>query len=98
MQLTWRTIFQNVVDPDKGILDNVEDNDFVPNDESILEAEDGESSEDELDKEDETETAEDQEAIFTEGQAANIQGVPPVLSQAYKKRFPNFWRTQQGLV
>ena len=43
-------------------------------------------------------SGEDQEAVITEGQAANIQGVPPVLAQAYKKRFPNFWRTQQGLV
>jgi len=89
---------QNVVDPDKCILDNVEDNDFVPNDDSIIDAEDGGSSEDELDKEEETGSGEDQEAVITEGQAANIQGVPPVLAQAYKKRFPNFWRTQQGLV
>ena len=52
--LISRNILQNVVDPDKCILDNVEDNDFVPNDDSIIDAEDGGSSEDELDKEEET--------------------------------------------
>ena len=90
--------FQNVVDPDKGTLDNIEDNDFVPDEKAILEAEDGGSSEEDLDKSEENESDEDQLDFITDGQTANIQGVPSVLAQAYKKRFPNFWRTQQNLA
>ena len=87
-----------MVDPDKGTMDNVEDDDFVPDQKAILDAEDGGSSEDDLDKDEEIETDEDQDVIITESKTADIQGVPSVLAQAYKKRFPNFWRTQQNLA
>lgn len=91
---------ENVVNPDQSLLENVEDDEFVPNDESVVEAEDGGSSEEEIEDDEEKEegSEEDQEAVITEGQAANIQGVPSAMAAVYKKRFPNFWRTQQGLV
>ena len=89
--------FQNVVDPDKGTLDNIEDDDFIPDEKEILDAEDGGSSEEDLDKDEMNESDEDEVDLITDGQA-DIQGVPSVLAQAYKKRFPNFWRTQQNLA
>ena len=94
---------QNVVDPDQGPIKNdilAEDEDFVPNEDLIVEADDGGSSEEELDKvEEEGGDDEDHEAVITESQIPNkLQGVPSALAHAYKKRFPNFWRTQQGLM
>merc|ERR1712141_781292 len=56
-------------------------------------------SEEELDKaEEDAEVPEDTEALIAASQADNLQGVPSVLAKAYKKRFPNYWRTQQALV
>jgi len=94
---------ENVVDPDQGPIKNdilAEDEDFVPNEDLIVEADDGGSSEEELDKvEEEGGDDEDHEAVITESQIPNkLQGVPSALAHAYKKRFPNFWRTQQGLI
>ena len=86
-----------MVDPDKGTLDNIEDDDFTPDEKEILDAEDGGSSEEDLDKDEMNESDEDEVDLITDGQA-DIQGVPSVLAQAYKKRFPNFWRAQQNLA
>ena len=79
--------------------DVAEDQDFVPEAVAIEDAEDGGSSEEELDKaEEDAEVPEDTEALIAASQADNLQGVPSVLAKAYKKRFPNYWRTQQALV
>jgi len=92
---------ENVVDPDQGPLkdDVAEDQDFVPEAVAFEDAEDGGSSEEELDKaEEDAEVPEDTEALIAASQVDNLQGVPSVLAKAYKKRFPNYWRTQQALV
>lgn len=91
---------ENVVDPDQGPLkdDVVEDEEFVPDPLAVENADDGGSSEEEFDKAEEDEVPEDTEGMIPVSQAELLAGVPPVLAKAYKKRFPNYWRTQQALV
>jgi len=91
---------ENVVDPDQGPLkdDVVEDEEFVPDPLAVEDADDGGSSEEEFDKAEEDEVPEDTEGMLPVSQAELLAGVPPVLAKAYKKRFPNYWRTQQALV
>lgn len=96
---------ENVVDPDQGPLkddagveDKDFDKDFVPDAVAFEDAEDGGSSEEELDKAEEDDVPEDTEGMIAASQADKLQGVPSVLAKAYKKRFPNYWRTQQALV
>lgn len=91
---------ENVVDPDQGPLkdDVVEDEEFVPDPLAVEDADDGGSSEEEFDKAEEDEVPEDTEGMITVSQAELLAGVPPVLAKAYKKRFPNYWRTKQAIV
>ena len=93
------------MDPNQGPLKengvSVEDDDFVPNESSILEADDGGSSEDDLDDEDQNFDEAELDRICTEARenpVAMLAKVPPAMKDAYKKRFPGFWRMQQGIT
>jgi len=95
---------QKTNDPDHGPLseDLADSEDFVPNEESVLEAEDGGSSEDELDDEEATNPSTEAEIAEVNLEAADsivnmLKNAPPALAETYKKRFPIFWRMQQGL-
>lgn len=93
---------KKIVDPnevplvDGGAGDEEE---FVPEESQLEEAEAGGSSEDELDEEDNFDPDEIDFMKSESGQSSVqfLKGVPPAMKDAYKKRFPHFWRTQQGL-
>ena len=92
---------QKIVDPDQGLLkeeDEAAEDEFVPGESSILEAEDGGSSEEELDKEEEADNVEEELELSLDDKTDVVKGVPPAMAQAYKKRFPEFWRTHQSLT
>ena len=76
--------------------------DFLPNEESVLEAEEGGSSEDDLDDEEEANPPTEAEIAEVNLESADsivsmLKNAPPALAETYKKRFPIFWRMQQGL-
>jgi hypothetical protein len=99
-------IFQNfvetTVDPNHGPLTEDVSDDYIPHEESVIEADDGGSSEEDLDEEEEVNPPNDEEIAevnldATEGKAAMLKNVPPAMAAAYKKRFPHFWRMKDGL-
>merc|ERR1719461_192905 len=99
-------IFQNfvetTVDPNHGPLTEDVSDDYIPHEESVIEADDGGSSEEDLDEEEEVNPPNDEEIAevnldATEGNAAMLKNVPPAMAAAYKKRFPHFWRMKDGL-
>lgn len=91
-----------MVDPNEGPLKESvgDEDDFVPEDKLIEEAEDGGSSEDELD-DDEPLLDEAEILVMCKESGVSthefLSSVPPASKVAYKKRFPNFWRTHQTL-
>jgi len=99
-------IFQNfvetTVDPDHGPLTEDLSEDFIPHEDSVVEADDGGSSEEELDEEEGVNPPNEDEIAevnleSAENNAAMLKNVPPAMAEAYKKRFPQFWRVKEGL-
>merc|ERR1712080_56293 len=99
-------IYQNFVettfDPDHGPLNEDLSEDFIPHEDSVVEADEGGSSEEELDEEEGVNPPNEDEIAeinleAAEGKAAMLKNVPPAMAEAYKKRFPHFWRMKEGL-
>merc|ERR1712029_746925 len=99
----YHNFVEKVMDPDHGPLpeDLNNEDEFVPNDDSVIEVEDGGSSEEELEEEEANPVKEDEIAEVklsaAESRAAMLKNVPPHLAAAYKKRFPNFWQIHEGI-
>jgi len=99
-------IFQNfvetIVNPNNGPLTEDLSEDFIPHDDSVIDADDGGSSEEDLDEEEDINPPNDDEISevnleAAEGKAALLRNVSPAMAEAYKKRFPHFWRMKDGL-
>lgn len=99
----YHKFVNKIVNPDQAVMkdETLDEDEFVPDDDSLVEAEDGGSSEDELDELDNIVDLEEIERVCNESNISPIEflnGVPPAMRGAYKKRFPNFWRTHQSLT
>lgn len=98
----YQNFVETTVDPDHGPLTEDLSEDFIPHEDSVVEADDGGSSEEELDEEEGVNPPNEDEIAevnleAAEGKAAMLRNVSPAMAEAYKKRFPHFWRMKEGL-
>merc|ERR1711935_726484 len=100
----YHNFVEKMIDPDHGPLaeELANEDEFVPNDDSVIEVEDGGSSEEELDEEEEANPVHEDEITevkmeATENKEIMLKNIPPAMAAAYKKRFPNFWHIHEGI-
>lgn len=100
----YHNFVEKVIDPDHGPLaeELANEDEFVPNDDSVIEVEDGGSSEEELDEEEEANPVNEDEISEVSMEATvnkeiMLKNIPPAMAAAYKKRFPNFWHIHEGI-
>merc|ERR1712212_605699 len=98
----FQNFVENIVNPNNGPLTEDLSEDFIPHDDSVIDADDGGSSEEDLDEEEDINPPNDDEISevnleAAEGKAALLRNVSPAMAEAYKKRFPHFWRMKDGL-
>merc|ERR1712183_451677 len=100
----YHNFVEKMIDPDHGPLaeELANEDEFVPNDDSVIEVEDGGSSEEELDEEEEANPVNEDEITevnmeATENKEIMLKNIPPAMAAAYKKRFPNFWHIHEGI-
>jgi hypothetical protein len=98
----YQSFVEKVVNPDHGPLSEDLTDEFIPNEDAVIEAEDGGSSEEELDEEEVTNPPNEDEIVEVTldaavGDVAMLKNVPAESARAYKKRFPHFWRMKKGL-
>jgi len=105
----FQKFVEKTVNPNNGPLTEDLSEDFVPNEDSVIEVDDGGSSEDDLDEEENVNPANEDEIAevnldakqfqeAAEGNPTWLKNLPPAMAAAYKKRFPYFWRMKEGLV
>merc|ERR1712203_653890 len=100
----YHNFVEKVIDVDHGPLaeELANEDEFVPNDDSVIEVEDGGSSVEELDDEEEANPVNEDEITevkmdATENKDIMLKNIPPAMAAAYKKRFPNFWHIHEGI-
>jgi len=98
----YQNFVETTVDPDRRPLSEDLSEDFIPGEDSMVEADEEGSSEEELDEEEGVNPPNEDEIDEVNLEAnkdkdAMLKNVPPAMAEAYKKRFPHFWRTKEGL-